>query len=624
MASDLLNVGTQSVLTAQRQLNTTGHNISNVNTEGYSRQSVIQGTNMPRQYGGETYGMGVHVENVRRSWDQFAVKELNIASTDYSFKRDTEENLDMLSKLLSSVASKKIPENLNEWFDSVKSLADSPNDLGARKVVLEKAKLISQNLNDFYETVRQQKDIANKGLDLGVERINQLALEIRDLQRLMMRVPGPHNDLMDKHEKLVAELSQYTKVTVTQRKNGEGFNIHIGNGHTLVSGTEASQLKIIDGYPDTQQHRLAMVEGKAIKAISARDIGGKMEAILDMRDKHIPYLMDEVGRLALSFSHEVNTLQSQGLDLRGNVGGPLFTDVNMDVIARSRVVTNSNSKADMAVFIDDVSQLKGGEYSMQYNGSEYVVTQPSGQQTVLPVVKGNVYIDGLRIEVRNPPQVGERVLVRPTRSGAAAIRLATEDATKIAAQSFEASTTFAQGKAQFKILQAGDVREFEVHVSPTGDQFAVTDTKGNILMQPQPYPPTGPVTVLGTTFELTEGALPNDKFTANLVPSEGDNGNLRKMINIQTDKKMNDKESTIIDLYHNLNTDVGLKMATMTRLTDVSRLEKEAAQSRIASISGVNLDEEAANMMKFQQAYMASSRIIQASNDTFNTILALR
>ncbi|EKF9261599.1 flagellar hook-associated protein FlgK [Vibrio cholerae] len=624
MASDLLNVGTQSVLTAQRQLNTTGHNISNVNTEGYSRQSVIQGTNAPRQYGGETYGMGVHVENVRRSWDQFAVKELNIASTDYAFKRDTEENLDMLSKLLSSVASKKIPENLNEWFDSVKSLADSPNDLGARKVVLEKAKLISQNLNDFHETVRLQKDITNKGLALGVERINQLALEIRDLQRLMMRVPGPHNDLMDKHEKLVSELSQYTKVTVTQRKHGEGFNIHIGNGHTLVSGTEASQLRVIDGFPDTQQHRLAMVEGKALKAISARDIGGKMEAILDMRDEHIPYLMDEVGRLALSFSHEVNTLQSQGLDLRGNVGSALFTDVNLDVIARSRVVTNSNSKADMAVFIEDVSQLKGGEYSMQYNGSEFVVTLPSGQQTVLPVVKGNVYVDGLRVEVRNPPQVGERILVRPTRNGAAAIRLATEDATKIAAQSFEASTSFAQGKAKFKILQAGDVREFEVIVSPTGDQFAVTDTKGNILLQPQPYPPTGPVTVLGTTFELTEGALPNDKFTANLVPSEGDNGNLRKMINIQTAKRMNDNESTIIDLYHNLNTDVGLKMATMTRLTDVARLEKEAAQSRIASISGVNLDEEAANMMKFQQAYMASSRIIQASNDTFNTILALR
>ncbi|MGL4379941.1 MAG: flagellar hook-associated protein FlgK [Vibrio sp.] len=624
MASDLLNVGTQSVLTAQRQLNTTGHNISNVNTEGYSRQSVLQGTNMPRQYGGETYGMGVHVENVRRSWDQFAVKELNMASTNHAFKSDTQQNLDMLSNLLSSVASKKIPENLNEWFDSVKSLADSPNDLGSRKVVLEKARLISQNLNDFHETVRQQKDIANKGLEVGVERINQLALEIRDLQRLMMRVPGPHNDLMDKHEKMVAELSQYTKVTVTPRKHGEGFNIHIGNGHTLVSGTEASQLKVIDGFPDTQQHRLALVEGQALKPISARDIGGKMEAILEMRDEHIPYLMDEIGRLALSFSYEVNSLQAQGLDLRGNIGEPLFSGVNSEISARARVVTSSDSRADMAVFIEDVSQLKGGEYSMQYNGSDFVVTLPSGEQTVLPLVKDSLYLDGLRVEVRNPPQIGELILVRPTRDGAATIRLATEDATKIAAQSFAASTTFAHGKAKFNILQSGEMREFEVIVSPTGDQFAVTDTKGNLLLQPQPYPPTEPVTLLGTTFELTAGALPNDKFTANLVPSEGDNGNLRKMYNIQTAKRMNDNESTIIDLYHNLNTDVGLKLATMTRLTDVANLEKEAAQSRIASISGVNLDEEAANMMKFQQAYMASSRIIQASNDTFNTILALR
>ncbi|WP_438878263.1 FlgK family flagellar hook-associated protein, partial [Bacillus cereus group sp. Bce027] len=92
--------------------------------------------------------------------------------------------------------------------------ADTPNDVGVRKVVLEKANLVTQNLNDFHETVRRQFDITNKGLDVGIERINQLALEIRDLQRLMMRVPGPHNDLMDEHEKLVAELSQYTKVTV--------------------------------------------------------------------------------------------------------------------------------------------------------------------------------------------------------------------------------------------------------------------------------------------------------------------------------------------------------------------------------------------------------------------------
>ncbi|CAH8187006.1 flagellar hook-associated protein FlgK [Vibrio aestuarianus] len=624
MASDLLNLGTQSVLTAQRQLSTTGHNISNVNTDGYSRQSVIQGTNAPRQYGGETYGMGVHVEKVRRSWDQFAVNELNLSTTSFSFKKDVEENLDMLSKMLSSVASKKIPENLNEWFDAIKTLADSPNDVGARKVVLEKADLLTQNMNDFHETIRRQSDVANKGLDLGIERINQLALELRDLQRLMMRTPGPHNDLMDQHEKLVAELSEYTKVTVTPRKNAEGFNIHIGNGHTLVSGTEASQLKMIDGYPDVHQRRLAMVEGQGIKPITSKDIDGKIGALLDMRDKHIPYLMDELGRMANSFSYEVNKLQSQGLDLRGNVGRAIFTDVNSDLVARSRVVTSSNSQADLAVFIEDISLLKGGEYSLQFNGSNYVATKPSGEQVNVPVVRDSIFLDGMRIDIRNAPETGERVLLRPTRNGAAIMKMATNDPTVIAAQSFEASTTFAQGTAKFNILAAGDVREFEVVVSPQGDQFAVTDTKGNILLAPQAYPPSSPVTVLGTTFELTPGALPNDKFTANLVPSEGDNGNLRKMQNIQTDKKLNDNESTVLDIYHNLNTDVSLQLATASRLTDVSRLEKEAAQERIASISGVNLDEEAANMMKFQQAYMASSRIMQAANETFNTILQLR
>ncbi|PSD40631.1 flagellar hook-associated protein FlgK [Vibrio sp. V02_P2A34T13] len=585
---------------------------------------MIQGTNTPRQYGGETYGMGVHVEKVRRSWDQFAVNELNLSTTSFSFKRDDEENLDMLSKLLSSVASKKIPENLNEWFDAIKTLADSPNDVGARKVVLEKADLITQNMNDFHENIRRQSDATNKGLDVAVERINQLALELRDLQRLMMRTPGPHNDLMDQHEKLVAELSEYTKVTVTPRKNAEGFNIHIGSGHTLVSGTEASQMKMVDGYPDVSQRRLAMIEGKGIKTITTEDIGGKLSALFTMRDKHIPYLMDELGRMATSFSYEVNKLQSQGLDLRGNVGRALFTDVNSEVNARSRAIIAGNSKADMAVYIEDTSALKSGEYSLQYNGSNYTVLKPTGERVNVPVVGSSLFLDGMRVEIRNAPQAGERILLRPTRNGAAIMKMATNDPTAIAAQSYEASTTFAQGQAKFNILSAGGLREFEVVISPTGDQFAVTDTKGNVLLEPQAYPPSNSITVLGTTFELTAGALPNDKFTANLVPSEGDNGNLRKMQQIQTEKKLNDGETTVLGVYHDLNTDFGLQLATASRLSDVARLEKESAQERIASISGVNLDEEAANMMKFQQAYMASSRIMQVANDTFNTILQLR
>lgn len=624
MASDLLNLGAQSVLTAQKQLNTTGHNISNVNTKGYSRQSVIQGVNTPRQYGGQTFGMGVHVENVRRSWDKFAVKELNIATTDFSKKQDIEKNLDTLSSLLSSATSRKIPENINDWFDALKTFADTPNDVGTRKVVLEKANLIGQNMNDFYDTVRQQYDDVNEGLELGIKRVNQLALEIRDLQRLMMKTPGPHNDLMDEHEKLIRELSQYTKVTVTPRKNREGYNVIIGNGSTLVSGTEASQLKMVAGDPDTHQLRLAMVEGKGIKTITAKDIGGKLAALYDMRDNQIPHVLDEIGRLATSFSYQVNQLQSQGLDLNGNVGQNLFTDVNSDAITKSRVITASQSQADMKVYIEDISQLKGGEYSLQYDGSNYVTTLPSGEQKILSPENNAIVIDGIRIQINQPPEKGERVLIRPTRTAAREFRVQFNDPTKIAAQSYEASTSFALGTAKFDILSAGNLREFSININATGDKFSVLDKNGNVVLNDADYPPVGPVEVMGTTFKLSSGALPKDKFAANLVPSEGDNGNVRKLQNMQIDKLVNGNESTLLDVYQDLNTDVGLRTATASRLSDVAHLEKQSAEERVAAISGVNLDEEAANMMKFQQAYMASSRIMQTANDTFNTILALK
>ncbi|GLQ71406.1 flagellar hook-associated protein FlgK [Vibrio penaeicida] len=626
MSSDLLNVGTQSVLTAQRQLNTTGHNISNANTEGYNRQSVMQAVNAPKQYGGQTYGMGVHVENVRRSWDQFAVNELNLTTTEFANKLDTEESLDNITNMLSSVASKKIPENINEWFDALKTLADSPNDMGARKVLLEKSQLITQNLNHFHSVVRTEKENINKKMQNAVEHMNSLATEIRDVHRLMMRTPGPHNDFRDEHERLINELAQYTKVTVTPRKNNEGFNVHIGNGHTLVSGTEASQLTLLPGKPDPQQLRIGMVEGKGVKAIKHDGLNGKLSAFLKARDESIPNVMSELGRIATAMSFGVNKLQSQGLDLRGDIGKNVFTDVNSAEMLKSRVITSTDSKADIGVYIEDISQLSGGEYSVKYDGSSYRVTKPSGESiTVSSSVFANGFIlDGMRINVNNAPEDGERFLIRPTESSASLIRVEMNDPAKIAAQSYESSYTDALGTAKFNILQAGNLREFQIVVSPTGDQFAVLDMQGLVVMQPQAYPPSGPVTVDGTVFELTGGANANDKFAANLVPSEGDNGNLLKMQNIQTDKVMNDGNTTVLGVYKDLNTDVGLKTSTATRLADIAKLENEAAKERIASISGVNLDEEAANMMKFQQAYMASSRIMQTANDTFNTILALR
>lgn len=623
MGFDLLNLGTQGLMTAQRQLNTTSHNISNVNTEGYSRQSVVQQANDPIWWGGSQYGTGVHVAEVRRGYDQFATNELNLTTTNLSYAVEREGQLGRLDNMLANSA-KKIPEDMNQWYDAVKALADSPNDMGARKVVLEKAKLVTAGLNDNHTILSRQKGETNEVLSRTLNRVNDIAKELVDVHKALVKSPatGHDNDLLDRHQSLINELSEYTKVTVT-RKNDETFNIMIGSGHTLVSGTEASELRMVSGKPDPQQTQLAIVEGKSLKSIRNDDIGGKMAALFQFRDETLTHAMDEMGRIAIGFADSVNELQQQGLDLNGQVGERMFRDVNDPAVAAARVMLPADSTAEMKVYIEDLSALKIGEYDLTFDGSQHTLVLPDGSsQKVIPSGNPPAFaVDGFRVEVEAPMRAGERIVLRPTRQAAGEIQVSMSDPAKIAAQSYLSSATHTQGQAEFSITRAGGLSEFQVAVSPDASQFAVLDMKGNILQPPLPYPPAGEVIVGGTGFTLGNGAVGGDLFAVNLNSADGDNGNLIRMQTLQADKIMDGGRSTVIDVYQGLNTEMGVQRASASRLKEVGLVEKDAAESRVAEIGGVNLDEEAANMMKFQQAYMASSRIMTVANETFDTLL---
>ena len=625
MAFDLLNMGSQGLLTAQRQLNTTSHNINNVNTEGYSRQSVVQQTNDPIWWGGSQHGTGVHAAEVRRGYDQFATNELNLTTTNLSYATEREGQLGRLDNMLAN-SSKKIPEDMNQWYDAVKAMADSPNDLGSRKVVIEKAKLVASGLNDSYGILAKQKSETNEVLSGTLNRVNDIGRELVEVHKALIKTPasGADNDLMDRHQNLINELSQYTKVTVTP-KNNETFNVMIGSGHTLVSGTESSELRMINGKPDPQQTQLAIVEGKALKPIRNDDIGGKLAALFQYRDETLSQTMDEMGRIAIGFSDSVNELQSQGLDLNGDVGGNLFHDVNDPASAAARASVPAGSAADLKVYIEDINQLKVGEYGLTFDGSQHTLTSPDGsRQSVVPSGSPAAFsVDGLRIQMDSPIGIGERIAIRPTRDGAGNIKALLADPAKIAAQSYLSSATKSNGNADLVINATGGPNEFQVAVSPDASQFAVLDMKGNILQAPQVYPPSGEVNVGGTRFTLSSGAMGGDVFAVNLNAADGDNGNLIKMQDLQAQKIMNDGRSSVIDVYEGLNTEMGVQKASASRLKEVGLVEKDAAQGRVAEIAGVNMDEEAANMMKFQQAYMASSRIMKAADETFNTILQL-
>jgi len=623
MGFNLLNLGTQGLMTAQQQLNTTSHNINNVNTEGYSRQSVVQQANDPIWWGGSQFGTGVHAAEVRRGYDQFATNELNLTTTNLSYASEREGQLGRLDNMLANSA-KKIPEDMNHWYDAVKALADSPSDTGSRTVVLEKAKMVAAGLNDNFTTLAHQKSETNEVLSRTLNRVNNIAKELVDVHKALVKTPasGHDNDLLDRHQSLINELSEYTKVTIT-RKNDQSFNVMIGGGHTLVSGTEASELRMVSGKPDPQQTQLAIVEGKSLKTIRNDDIGGKMAAMFQYRDETLSHAMDEMGRIAIGFSHSVNQLQEHGLDLNGQVGESMFRDVNDPAVAAARAKLPVGSTADLKVYIEDLKALKIGEYDLTFDGSQHTLALPDGsRQNVIPSGNPPAFsMDGFRVEMDAPMKAGERIVLRPTRSAAGEIGVTMTDPAKIAAQSYLSSASKMQGQAEFNISTPGSLTEFQIAVSPDASQFAVLDMKGNILQSPQAYPPSGEVVVGGTGFTIGQGAVGGDVLAVNLNPADGDNGNLIKMQTLQAKKMMDEGRSTVIDVYQGLNTEMGVQKASAARLKDVGLVEKDAAESRVAEIAGVNLDEEAANMMKFQQAYMASSRIMTVANETFDTLL---
>ena len=330
-----------------------------------------------------------------------------------------------------------------------------------------------------------------------------------------------------------------------------------------------------------------------------------------------------MGRIAIGFSHSVNELQEQGLDLNGQVGEGMFRDVNDPAVAAARVMLPVGSGAEMKVYIDDLNALKIGEYDLTFDGSQHTLALPDGtRQKVIPSGNPPAFsVDGFRVEMEAPMKAGEHIVLRPTRQAAGEISVTMSEPGKIAAQSYLSSATQARGQAEFSVTRPGGLTEFQVAVSPDASQFAVLDMKGNILQPPQPYPPAGEVVVGGTGFTLGQGAVGGDLFAVNLNPADGDNGNLIKMQTLQAEKMMDEGRSTVIDVYQGLNTEMGVQKASAARLKEVGLVEKDAAQSRVAEIGGVNLDEEAANMMKFQQAYMASSRIMTVANETFDTLL---
>ncbi|MCG7530125.1 flagellar hook-associated protein FlgK [Psychrobium sp. MM17-31] len=665
MGVDLLQVGVSGLLTSQQRLGTTGHNIANVNTDGFSRQTILQETSSPVRAGNNFAGTGTRISQIERVFDQFRYNEVVFNQTLDSAAQTTASKMQRLDETMSLIG-KSISTSLNDLFSAVNSLVDVPGDIGLREVMLSKADTLSKNMSSVQSALDAEYNSVNEDLESSATNVTEIAEQLAALNRDIVKASANNStpsDLLDKRDNLVKELSSYTSVSTVETNDG-ALNVYMAGGQTLVTGTTHFSVGVDRGNPDPRQTQIYIQSPSGAKqGLPGSSIGGSMGALIGYRDGVLSDTMNKLGQTAITVADAFNTAQSQGMDLNGLQGQNLFKDINDTESSARRFLTDFDNTGTLtgAVDITDVNQLSSDDYRLEYDGTNYTLTnQSTGESQVLTPenpaapVGSRTYAtsDGFTFkETGGAPANGDSFIIQPTRLGATNLtvnltqpeQIATSSIVEVYADDENVNTAKLEitsvdntGAAGFP--SAGNDLTLEVYEAPAGTfNYRMLDSSGTA--QPL-FDENG--AALGTTatytssplkfqaagmsFQLNglasgEGVNAPERYKINYAVGEGNNKNALEMASLVDKKMANQGRSTMNDLYEESVTSVGSATATANIEASAARTLFSQAEARMSNTSGVNLDEEASNMLRFQQAYSASARVISTANEIFNTLL---
>lgn len=667
--ADLLSIGLSGLAASKTQLSITGHNITNVNTPGYSRQDATQATRSPQFSGAGYIGSGTTLVDVRRTYGEFLTSQLRSST---SLNRDVEaykSQIDQLDSLLAGTTTGITP-SLQKFFSALQTAAEDPANIPARQLVLAEAEGLARRFNTVYDRLSEQNNFTNKQMAAVTDQVNRLAGSIGSLNEAIAIAAAngkQPNDLLDARDEAVRQLSGYIGVTVVPQDDSS-FNVFIGSGQPLVVGSKVARLEVVPGQGDPNRHEVQFISGGSRQGITSQITGGELGGLIRYREEVLDSTMNSLGRLALSVSDQVNAQLGQGLDLKGQVGSALFGNYNDPALAKLRVnAFVGNSNAQPLMNITDTSVLTTSDYLMEYDGSSYKVRRLSDNQLMtvaenpvgtLSFTDKNGRDQGFQVVLGNPaPTAGDKFSLQPTRRGASDIKATLDQADQLAfaapvrAQStLQNSGTGAIGQPNLlsppsPIDPAALAAAFEgLTLTYDGSGLTLpTPAPAGLVLSPSTVT-AGQTNTLNLT--LTTGTAPNEQqysfeFTLSGRPAAGDtftfnynqsgvsdNRNALKLVDLQS-KQTVGVTAGIAGSGFSFTDGYGELVERVGTLTAQARMDSEAtgailkqATDNRDSLSAVNLDEEAANLIKFEQYYNASAQIIQVARSLFDTLIS--
>lgn len=662
---NLLSLGTQAVRANQTALGVVGQNISNVSTEGYSRQVVHFNSVVPS---------GVKIEDIERVTNGFLTQQYWTDNSNYAASNIyTDMSLEVDNLLGQELTS--ITTAMDLYFGTMQNAVDDPTSMAHRELLLQQSETLTGRFNNLYENVNEQHSKINYRLNVAAGDINAYANSIAELngQIRMMTLSGDSpNELMDQRDQTIAELAKLTDLQTIEGEDGM-IDVRIANGQPLVVGLRSNEVYTERDSMDPAGLNLYINISGTVTEISEQVSGGEIGGLLNYRDEVLNPTLNELGRIAISFASSMNQTQNQGMDLNNELGANLFNDVNSTYAARQRVQGHADNRGvypTAQVEITDLSKLKADEFELEWTSEEefrltnittgQVYTQDDLQRVQQPtsphVTEGSYYLSdtqlvmelgGVRLtmDTNNRFVPGDKFRIQPTRTGAEQISTDMSDPRKLAFASpvriNTGSDNVGTGEVSVKVT---DVENYTftgqrqalsppVQIVFSGNDpmtytaYDMTDPSspqpldvGNGPIQDVEYQAGKAIDLGGYEATIVNQPEPGDTFSFEYnTDGFSDNRNALELSDMQSADLLD--SGSYQDTYSSLLERVAGTTARSRIVTESQQTVLQATIEARSSVSGVNMDEEAARLVQFQQAYQAAAQIISVSQELFDTIL---
>lgn len=673
--ADLLNIGLSGLAANKTSLAVTGHNISNVNTPGFSRQDTVQATRIPQFSGAGYIGSGTTLTDVRRSYSEFLTTQVRTSTALSSDVEAYRSQIEQLDSLLAGTTTGITP-SLQKFFSSLQTAAEDPANIPARQLVLSEAEGLARRFNTVYDRISEQNEFINKQMVAVSDQVNRLATSVASYNEAIAVAAAngqQPNDLLDAREEAIRQLSTYVGVTVVAQDDSS-VNLFVGSGQPLVVGSTTSRLEVVPGQGDPTRFEVNFVSGGSSQGITSLLTGGELGGLIRYRAETLDPTLNSLGRLALAVSDQVNTQLGQGLDLKGQVGTALFGDFNDAALAALRVRAYSTNTGNVqpALNITDSSVLTTSDYRLEYDGTNYTARRLSdGEPMTLAPASPYTYPQtltftdaagrdqGFELVIDSAPAAGDKFLLQPTRRGATSISTVLDQPDQLAFAAPLRAEANLQNRGNAVIGQpsidnvqdplvpadlqplspltmtyAGPVAPATTGTLTLSAPAGVTVSPATLSITPgQSNTLSYTITSAGSTLEVSQAfsGRPETGDTFNLGFNQNgvsDNRNALKLVDLQSKQTVGVDKTVGIATGVSFTDGYGDLVERVGTLTAQARQDSEAtgailkqATDNRDSLSAVNLDEEAANLIKFEQYYNASAQIIQVARSLFDTLI---